>query len=1076
MRLPRSEDELSDTTRSDPISEALQGSLGGQYVIEGLLGQGGMGSVYRARDITLDRPVAIKVIAGDVATHPQLRDRFLLEARTVAKLRHPNIVAVYSAGEAGGMLYFVMELVPGESLRDLLARETRVETARAEKILHELALALDYAHASGIVHRDVKPENILLDRETGRAMLTDFGVARALEGDGQMTGTGMILGSPRYMSPEQASGEPTIDGRSDLYALALVGYEMFTGKPVVEASNVAGMLVKHLTETPRPLSEAAQQVPAGVSTAIDRALAKDRQQRWTTGREMAEAIGAGWTPTGTMSGSGVRTAASLVAAPRSSRRNLLVGGAVASVAVAVAAWRFLAGGGAPSGVDPRRSYAVMPFEVQSGNSDVRWLRDGAVNMLTLALSQWKDLTVADYERTMVLVRDAGLEDKRVDIDKALGIARRANAWTVVTGTITTTADSLLVQARLYDVASGDQLRTESRSAPLASDPRPLFEGLARYLIGVAGVTGPERMDLAAATTNSLSAYRAYLDGVRALFSWQVLRADSLFQVAIQNDSTFALAWHKRSLALGWADAAGSGYLESSERALELVDRLPPREQALVRGHHALSRGLRAANTGGDGKAKLAEAQEIYRTLIASDSGVAEAWYGLGDALFHTPFDPNDFNGSTGRMTASMRAFNRTLALDSTFHLAYSHLIQQYQTVSTPSGLVLVGDSVQVVADSAATRRLGGAPGLEKLRNDAQARALVMTRGWLRADPDAVPAVATLVQGYALAGHFDSALAFADTALQRPALARSPLRFQVGIYQLIADDPRGTETLLRISEGMTPAAMRQEVPATDRYAVNAIAVSAAAMTGSQAAVDRTTEFFVKTDSVIPVGTAPTRPIMRGFQLGLVATMRGSMTPAERSEILRGMRVTESLAAGALPQMRQGMLPLAYVSFMLTGDTAFSGVVKRATAGGPRQPDLEAREALVRGDTAAARAIAATFSPADSVRRARLGLAGLRTVTRAEVLEALGDTRGAIALYEAMHPSRFVTSFVDPGFAVYVRTFAARARLYESIGERDKAIAAWEELLRRWAKGDAITEPARAEARAALQRLRDAAPRR
>ncbi|MBL8959211.1 MAG: serine/threonine protein kinase, partial [Gemmatimonadetes bacterium] len=234
---------MSDATRSDPIREALQRSLGGQYVIEGLLGQGGMGSVFRARDVTLDRPVAIKVIAGDVATHPQLRDRFLLEARTVAKLRHPNIVAVYSAGEAGGMLYFVMELVPGESLRDLLTRERRVDPARAERILHELALALDYAHASGIVHRDVKPENILLDRETGRAMLTDFGVARALEGDGRMTGTGMILGSPRYMSPEQASGEPTIDGRSDLYALALVGYEMFTGKPVVEASNVAGMLV-----------------------------------------------------------------------------------------------------------------------------------------------------------------------------------------------------------------------------------------------------------------------------------------------------------------------------------------------------------------------------------------------------------------------------------------------------------------------------------------------------------------------------------------------------------------------------------------------------------------------------------------------------------------------------------------------------------------------------------------------------------------------------------------------------------------------------------------------------------------
>ena len=193
---------MTDPMPTDPMLETLRARLGAQYAIDGLLGRGGMGSVFRARDLTLDRPVAIKVVTGDVATNPDLRARFLQEARTVAKLRHPNIVAVYSAGDADGMLYFAMELVPGESLRDLLDREKRVDGARAERILHELALALDYAHANGIVHRDVKPENILLDRETGRAMLTDFGVARALEGDGRMTGTGMILGSPRYMTSD----------------------------------------------------------------------------------------------------------------------------------------------------------------------------------------------------------------------------------------------------------------------------------------------------------------------------------------------------------------------------------------------------------------------------------------------------------------------------------------------------------------------------------------------------------------------------------------------------------------------------------------------------------------------------------------------------------------------------------------------------------------------------------------------------------------------------------------------------------------------------------------------------------
>jgi len=1071
---------MNEPTGTDPIREALQARLGGQYAIEGLLGQGGMGSVYRARDITLDRPVAIKVISGDVATNPQLRDRFLLEARTVAKLRHPNIVAVYTAGDAGGLLYFVMELVPGESLRDLLTREGKVEPARAERILHELALALDYAHSNGIVHRDVKPENILLDRETGRAMLTDFGVARALEGDGRMTGTGMILGSPRYMSPEQATGESTIDGRSDLYALALVGYEAFTGKPVVDASNVAGMLVKHLTETPKPLAEAAASVPEGVATAIDRALMKDKEQRWKSGREMAEVIGMAWTPAGGSSGSGMRTA--IGAAPRfgmrtkAGQRRAIVVAALGVASLAVTAWALLSKSGVPRGVDPRRSYAVMPFEVQSGNSDIKWLRDGAVNMLTLALAQWKDLDVADYERTMVLVRDAGLEEKRVDLDKALEIARRANAWTVVTGTITTTSDSLRVDARLYDVASGKSLQTQSRSVALNTDPRPLFDGLARYLIGVAGVTGTESVDLAAATTNSLVAYRAYLEGVRALFSWQVFRADSLFQVAIRNDSSFALAWHKRSLALGWGDASSPGYLESSARALALVDRLPSREQALVRGHYALSRGLRATTTGGNGAKELKEAEDIYRALTETDPTVAEAWYGYGDALFHTPFDQKDFNASTGRMTASMRAFHRTLALDSAFHLAYSHLIQQYQLFTGQQGLLLVGDTVQVVADSNDVKRVGGPARLAALRDTALARGFELTRGWVKADPDAVPAVAMLAQGYVQAGKVDSAVQMLDEALKRPSLARTPLRFTSGLYQMAADDPRGVQTLLDASRQLSPEEMRRQIPTADRWTILASAVSAAGMSGSLAEVDRTAEYFARTDSVLPFGSMPTRPLLRGYTLGLAGAMRGALTDTERRELLAGLRRVESSNDAAMAQLRQGMVPLAYVGFMLTGDTAFAEIVKRSSPSTAPQPDLDARIALVLGDTAKARQAVAKFSPADSVAKARLGLAGLRTVMRAEVLEVLGDKRGAIAQYEAMHPSRFNSSFIDPGYAVYVRTFAARARLYEQVGERDKAIAAWQDFLRRWEKGDAITEPARAEARTALQRLRDSAPRR
>jgi len=1052
--------------------ESLRARLGAQYEIEGLLGQGGMGSVFRARDLTLDRLVAIKVVAGEVSANPQLRARFLQEARTVAKLRHPNIVAVYSAGDADGMLYFAMELVPGESLRDLLDREKRVAPERAERILHELALALDYAHANGIVHRDVKPENILLDRDTGRAMLTDFGVARALEGDGRLTGTGMILGSPRYMSPEQATGEQTIDGRSDLYALALVGYEMFTGKPVVEAGNVAAMLVKHLTETPKPLGEAAGAVPEGVATAIDRALLKDRDQRWATGREMAEVIGMAWTPNGGTSGAGTRTllGASLPRTKAGKRRGLVVAAIAAiSLVITVGALWLAGGDGAPRGVDPRRFYAVMPFEVQSGNREVQWLRDGAVNMLTLALSQWRDLTVADYERTMVLVREAGLEDKRVDIDRALEIARRAGAWTVVTGTISTTGDSMRVDARLYDVASGRALQTETRAAALADDPRPLFDGLARYLLGVAGGNATESVDLLAATTSSVVAYRAYLEGTRALFSWRVQEADSLFRIAVRADSTFALAWHKRSLALGWGDVGGGDYLESARRARERSSRLPTREQALVKGHHALSIGLRLQNESGDGRAELRRAQATYRELIAVDSGVAEAWYGLGDALFHEQFQADSIPQSLARSTAAVRAFEHTLELDSTFHLAYSHLISQYQGFSQPaSQVVLDGDSALLVYDSATTARAGGPAAVAAMRARAEARGFELARAWARADQDARAPLTLLVQGFLVAGQGDSAMATVDRAFTRPAFQNTTGRLWAGLYRFVADDPRGGPGLLDAIRS-APVAELRKLPIGDRFNFMATAFGAAGASGSGAEVDRVAELWARVDTILPQGGGASAPAFRWMGTALHVAQRGAMTPDERATLLRGLRQAE----GGSPtgQMRFGAIPIAYVGYLVTRDTVFSNSVRRLAAAQQAWPELDASEALERGDTARARTLAARFTPADSVARSRLGLAGMRTVLRAEVIAALGDAREAAGQYEALHPSRFNASLVDPGYTVYVRSFAARARLYEQLGEREKAIAAWEEFLRRWEKGDADTEPARREARTALQRLRD-----
>src|SRR4029079_6098211 len=253
------------------VLNSLRRALAGRYDVERELGAGGMGQVLLGRDVALDRPVEIKFIAPDLASSPASRQRFLREARTVARLRHPNIVAVYAAGEADGLLYFVMEYVEGESLRQMLEREGRVEGDRipaAVALLADLARALGYAHAQGVVHRDVKPENVLIDAGTGRAMLTDFGVARAFasgndsDGDSAVTRTGFVVGSPRHMSPEQAVGERELDGRSDIYSLGLVAYEMFAGSAPFTGSSPMQVLTKQLTEPPTPLAQQRPDLPA----------------------------------------------------------------------------------------------------------------------------------------------------------------------------------------------------------------------------------------------------------------------------------------------------------------------------------------------------------------------------------------------------------------------------------------------------------------------------------------------------------------------------------------------------------------------------------------------------------------------------------------------------------------------------------------------------------------------------------------------------------------------------------------------------------------------------------------------
>lgn len=279
---------------TDPLAQRLSQALGSSFTLEGEIGRGGMGVVYHARDERLKRRVAVKVLPPELAFREEIRMRFLREAETAARLSHPHIVPIHSVGEGPeGLVYFVMAYVDGESLGARLKRRERLPPEEARRILMETADALGAGHALGIIHRDVKPDNILLEGSRGRTVLTDFGIAKALTsttGPGTLTATGVAIGTPHYMSPEQAAGDREIDGRSDIYSLGVVGYQMITGELPFSAPTVPGLLLKQITEQAPYLQDKAPTCPDDLASCIMRSLEKEPESRWPTADALRRAL------------------------------------------------------------------------------------------------------------------------------------------------------------------------------------------------------------------------------------------------------------------------------------------------------------------------------------------------------------------------------------------------------------------------------------------------------------------------------------------------------------------------------------------------------------------------------------------------------------------------------------------------------------------------------------------------------------------------------------------------------------------------------------------------------------------
>jgi eukaryotic-like serine/threonine-protein kinase len=278
----------TSSSQAADLQNRLQRIVEGKYKVEKMLGKGGMGAVYLAHDLTLDREVAIKVLPPDISQDEHVVKRFHQEAKTAAKLDHTNIIPIYRVESDGGLNYFVMKYISGTSLEDLLEGNQPMPVPEIQRILWEAACALGHAHHRGVVHRDVKPANIMFDHD-GKVILTDFGISKALQSATGLTGTGMIIGTPHYMAPEQAKGQP-VDGRADQYALGVVGYRMITGSLPFGGDSVHTILYKHIFEEAPRTSQIRQGIPPSLSEAIARALAKEPDQRYATMEEFATAV------------------------------------------------------------------------------------------------------------------------------------------------------------------------------------------------------------------------------------------------------------------------------------------------------------------------------------------------------------------------------------------------------------------------------------------------------------------------------------------------------------------------------------------------------------------------------------------------------------------------------------------------------------------------------------------------------------------------------------------------------------------------------------------------------------------
>jgi serine/threonine-protein kinase len=624
---------------SSKFQEALQVALGAAYVLEREIARGGMATVYLARDAKHDRLVALKVLHSELAAGLG-PDRFLREIQVTARLDHPHILPVLDSGSGSGLLWYTMPYVEGTTLRDRLRKETQLSLRDAIKLACEVADALDYAHRHGVIHRDIKPENILLS--DSHARVADFGVARAVEAAAgeTLTGTGLAVGTPAYMSPEQASSGQ-VDARSDIYALGCVVYEALAGEPPFTGPTTQAIIAKRFVGPVPSVRILRRDVSPGMDAALQKALALVPAERHGTAGELARALSEAESPGR--------------ATKRRTPWTALGAGALVVLALTVAGlvWRSKA---APVALDANL-IAVAPFDVLDPKLEL-W-REGLVDLLARNLDGAGPLRTVPP--TAVIRRWSGRADQLV----AGELGRRTGAGLTVFGSLVPTGgDSVRLRATLFDARAGRSLADlEMRDATVRMDR--LTDTLTVRLLAELGRN--RRLELtrvASLGSTSLPALKAFLQAEQWYRSAAWDSAVASYERAVAQDSTFCLALWRLGQVLGWQRTGDDSLsVALSRRAGELNHGLAPRDSILVTVDSLL-------------KAEVSFTSAWYRRLVGTAKEAVrrypddiDAWHALAEVYDHAGI------GYGVSLEETLEAFDRAIALDSAFAPAYIHAIE-----------------------------------------------------------------------------------------------------------------------------------------------------------------------------------------------------------------------------------------------------------------------------------------------------------------------------------------------------------------------------------------------------------------